>query len=269
MSVFYVPLSDDEYAFLFDVAEAYDVHRMKVQAAGKTVAEPKRGKFFSEPTLDVADAGSRVGDPRAAAKRREADLNGAYGYGTVKIPGKGEKGRTKLVEAPATEANVRLALEYWRTRKPRTDASRQAQNENVSSLVRRLEAMRQAEVVVHAPVDAPVSAVVVAERKPRETSMGASVSPEGLTRHVLAGPAIVQGPNMSADPAQRPQWTNPATGQKEVAAARLSGALTERLDRTVADERPKAHRSDAQRSNYRRKLRKQGWKASATVKGSA
>lgn len=244
-----------------DYAELCDVLRIKINAArGTVVREPKRGKFFSEPTLAVADTGSRTGDPRAAAKRRTADVDGAYERGTVKIPMKGEKGRTKLTDAPATKANVRVALEYWKTRKPRTETSRQTQNDQVSTLVRMLDAMRSAEAIVHAPVDAPVSTVVATTRDPHNTTMGASVSPEGFTRHVLSGPAIVQGPNMSANPADRPQWANPATGEKEPAAARLSGALTERLDRTVADERPRARFSDAQRSNYRRKMRSKALK---------
>jgi hypothetical protein len=236
-------------------AELCDVLRIKINAARNPAANaPRVGKFFSEPTVDVADNGSHVGDPRSAMQRRTADIDGAYLRGTVKIPVQGAKGRIKLTEAPGTEENVRKALDYWRTRKPRTDASRQAQNDNVSSLVRRLDAMRKAEVVVHAPVDAPVTTVVATVRDPHATTMGAKVSPEGLTRHMLAGPAIVQGPNMAAT---RPTWRNPATDEVEPAAAYLDGSLTERLDRTVADRPEKAHRSASQRSNWRKKQRRQ------------
>ena len=232
------------------------------QPATLTEAPVRHGKFFSEPVLDVADSGSRMGDPRAAAQRRTADIQGAHRQGTVKVPVKGDKGRAKLTEVPATEENVRKALDHARTRKPRSEAGRLRQNDMVSSLVRRLEAMRKATVVQHAPVDAPVTSVVATVREAKPTAMGAKESPEGLTSRqtgrrvasMLDGPALVQGPNMA--PQQR-RWKNPATGESEVAAAYLDGALTERLDRTVADERPKAHWSASQRSNYRKKQRRQ------------
>ena len=50
---------------------------------------------------------------------------------------------TRMTDVEATEEHVREALAYWKGRKPRTDASRLAQNQHVSELVRRLEAMRQ------------------------------------------------------------------------------------------------------------------------------
>ncbi len=210
--------------------------QIKINAARRPRADKgaPTGKFMSEPTYSVADSGSAIGDPRNAIQRRTVEIDGAYGRGTVKVPVKGQNGRTKLEEAPATEANLRKALEHWKTRKPRTDASRTAQSENVSSLVRRLEAMRKT-------------------RK----AMTAEESPEGRTRHVLSGPALVQGPNMAP---VRPTWRNPKTGEVEPAGARLDGSLTDRLDRTVADERPKAHYTPAQRARYRRKMRKQAAK---------
>lgn len=224
------------------------------QPATLTEAPVRHGKFFSEPVLDVADSGSRMGDPRAAAQRRTADIQGAHRQGTVMVPVKGDKGRAKLTEVPATEENVRKALDYARTRKPRSEAGRLRQNEMVSSLVRRLEAMRQSTVVQHAPIDAPVTTAVATVRESKPSAMGADVSPEGFTSHMLPGPALVQGPNM---PAKQRMWANPVTGEPEVAAAYLDGALTERLDRTVADERPKAHRTASQRANYRKKQRRQ------------
>lgn len=241
-----------------DYAELCDVLRVKVNAArNPTANEQKVGKFFSEPTVDVADNGSHIGDPRAAMQRRTADVDGAYLRGTVKIPVKGDNGRPKLTEVPATEENVRKALDYWSGRKPRTDVSRKAQNDNVSALVRRLDAMRKAETVAHAPVGAPVTTAVATVRDPHATTMGAKVSPEGLTRHMLAGPALVQGPNMAGI---RATWRNPKTGEVEPAAAYLDGSLTERLDRTVADQPEKAHRSASQRSNWRKKQRRQSAK---------
>lgn len=225
-----------------------------------TLVEPpvKYGKFLSEPQVENVDHAGQAGDPSAALKRRTADLEGALEAGTVMIPVKGDKGRAKLTEMPGTEANVRLALEYWRAKKPRKGQTIvPRQSEMVSMLVRRLDAMRAACVVVHAPVDAPVTTEVVVERKPAQTTMGAAASPEGHTRHMLTGPALVQGPNMA--PVQR-MWTNPATGEREPAAARLDGALTERLDRTVADPRPTPRRSASQRSNYRKAQRRRAAK---------
>lgn len=258
-----------------DYAELCDVLRIKINAARSVkAAEPKRGTFFSEPVVGVADMGSHIGDPRAAQQRRTAELQGACEWGTVKVPVKGDKGRTKLTEVPATEENVRKTLDYWRTRgfrAPKADASPDAfdryanrqtqQSEMVSSLVRRLDAMRKAEVIQHAEVNAPVTTQVATVHAPTQTTMGAAQSPEGLVSPVtgrtstgmLTGPALVQGPNMA--PVQR-MWRNPVTGVSEPAAARLDGALTERLDRTVADERPKAHRSASQRNNWRKKQRR-------------
>lgn len=226
-------------------------------------APVRYGKALSEPQVDNVDHAGQAGDPSAALKRRTVDIEGAHETGTVRVPVKGASGRAKLTEVPATEANVRLALEYWRGRKPRkgqTVVPRQV--EMVSALVRRLEAMRNASVVVHADVDAPVSTQVKVVRRPVETSMGAAASPEGHTRHVLTGPALVQGPNMA--PKQR-TWRNPVTGESEPAAAYLDGALTERLDRTVADPKPVARRSSSQRNNWRKKMRRQAMKG--TVQG--
>jgi hypothetical protein len=206
----------------------------------------KSGKGLKESMVAVADAGSHIGDPRNGMQRRVAEIQGAYQTGTVKVPRKGDKGRTKLVDVPATEENVRASLEYWRTRKPRTAASRAAQNDNVSALTRRLEAMMAAQTVRYSTEAHAL--VVMPEVAP--ATMRAAESPEGRTRHVLAGPALVQGPNMA--PVQK-MWRNPLTGVSEPAAARLDGSLTERLDRTVADERDKGRFTASQRRNWRRK----------------
>lgn len=227
------------------------------QAGTLVVAPVRYGKFLSEPQVENVDHAGQAGDPSAALKRRTADLEGAHQAGTVKVPVKGPKGRAKLTEVPATETSVRAALGYWKARKPRTDASRVRQSAMVSELVRRLEAMRGATDVVHAPVDAPVTTDVPSVRQAKPTRLGAEASPEGHTRHMLTGPALVRGPNMSADPAKRRHWTNPVTGEREPAAAHLDGALTERLDKTVADSKPVAHRSASQRANYRKKMRRQ------------
>lgn len=215
----------------------------------------RQGKALSEPQVDNVSHTGEPGDPKAAMERRTVEIQGATESGTVMIPVKsGGKGRAKLTAVVATEANVRACLAYWVAKKPRKGQTVvPRQSETVSALTRRLEAMRAASVVVHAPLDAAVTTGVDVRQDAVHTSMGASASPEGHTRHVLTGPALVKGPNMA--PVQK-VWRNPATGERETAAARLDGALTERLDKTVADARPTARFTASQRSNYRRKQRR-------------
>lgn len=67
----------------------------------------------------------------------------------------------------------------------------------------------------------------------------------------MDGPALVKGPNMSADPAKRPMWRNPATGEREPAAAYLDGSLRDRLDREVAGPRVTVTRTKAQQRKFR------------------
>lgn len=107
-------------------------------------ASNKVGKALSEPVTGLTDTGVRTGDPRAAEQRRVAEIEGAAGIGTVQIPVKTGKGRPKMKDVPATEENVRTALDYWRGRKPRSDASRAKQNDMMSLLCRRLEGFRKA-----------------------------------------------------------------------------------------------------------------------------
>lgn len=254
-----------------DYAELCDVLRIKINAARKASVAPApvyRKLFLPEPQTPVAGTGSQMGDPRAGEARRTADVDGAYGRGTVKVPQKGENGRTKLVEVPGTEGNVREALAYWQSRKPRSDASRKAQSENVSLLTRRLSAMGGHKTP---EFNAATGRYVTPVRAAGMAALRADVSPEGFTQHALPGPAIVQGPNMA--PVQkmfRPRKGGQC-GEPEVAAARLDGALTERLDRTVADERPKAHWTKSQRKNWRRKQQRHALRAAEariTAQGS-
>jgi hypothetical protein len=133
-----------------------------LSAKGFVTAHQARGvsvpasSALTETQLPAADTGSHVGDPRSAAQRRTVEIDGAYEHGTVQIPVKGKKGRMRLDDVPATLDNVRTSLEYWRTRKivhPGPTATREridrynarctAQSENVSTLTRRLDAMRK------------------------------------------------------------------------------------------------------------------------------
>ena len=152
---------------------------------------------LSEPQVDLTDTGLRTGDPREAGQRRRVEIVGAAGTGTVKVPRKVEgntrtksgKPRmvTKLVDVPNTEENVREALDYWRKRNPRSDASRKAQNANVSALVRQLESIMAAQAVTynHATRSLNVASVPVAEQ-PRF-----SASTDTAQGH--RGPTLVPG----------------------------------------------------------------------------
>lgn len=168
-----------------DYAELCDVLRIKVNAARTArVDSARQGKGLTEPTTDVTDTGVRTGDPRAAERRRVIELEGAALSGTVKVPVKGAKGRVKLEDAPATEENVRTALEYWRTRKPRTEASRTAQNANVSELARRLEAIMAAQELRYNETTRAFDVVHVADR-------GQHATPDSAQAH--RGPTLVRG----------------------------------------------------------------------------
>ncbi len=65
---------------------------------------------MSSVSVEPTDTGSRVGDPDAGDRRRSAEIDGAFERGTVSVKVKGDKGRAKAEERPATEENVRLAL---------------------------------------------------------------------------------------------------------------------------------------------------------------
>lgn len=203
-----------------------------------------------EPSVVPADMGARVGDPSAGLQRRTVELDGAFEHGTVRVPVPGKNGRTKLEDAPATEANVRVALDYVRGRRPRSDAGRAEQSARVSELVRRLEAMRSASVVVHADVDAPVTVDVATVLAPAETSMSASVSPDGLTapagRGMIAGAPVVKGRPMvpfagevtvrqQGEAYVRPQDAMDNRSAWEQRAGTMAGPLgRDRLDRVAA-----------------------------------
>lgn len=72
---------------------------------------------------------------------------------------------------------------------------------------------------------------------------------------MMDGAPLVKGRAMA--PVQ-PQTRNKATGQLEISSIGTMGGNIgrERLDRECADKRPKAHRSNSQRSNYRAKMRR-------------
>lgn len=148
----------------------------------------KVGKGLTEPVTELVDTGLRAGDPKAAEQRRVAELNGATGSGTVQVPVKGEKGRAKLQEVPATEDNVRAALTYVKGRKPRSDAGRAKQNETLSMLTRTLEAIMEAQAVRYNPVTRALDVVDVPVSK--QPALGAAV-PDTAAAH--RGPTLVPG----------------------------------------------------------------------------
>jgi hypothetical protein len=200
-------------------------------------------KALSDTALDVADTGARVGDPEAAAQRRTVEVTGAFEAGTVKVPVKGENGRTKLQEAPGTEENVRAAFDYWTARKPRSESARVAQNRNVTELSRRLDAMRKARTVVLNEQTDTYGEVA----RPVDTSMGADM-PDAAQAH--RGPTLVRG---RAETRVR-DWD---TSWDENTATRRRGTMDqplgrERFDRKITDvPEPKRRRTNAERRRYR------------------
>lgn len=106
----------------------------------------KYGKGLTDHQAELTDSGLRVGSPVLSDKRRSAELDGAYERGTVKLPVKvkGEDGkeRSKLIDHPATEENVRAALAYWKARRPRTAEARARQTDALTEMYRRLDGFR-------------------------------------------------------------------------------------------------------------------------------
>lgn len=66
---------------------------------------------LSERSMDPTDTGARVGDPESGNRRRAAEVDGAFGRGTVSI-----KVGEKTEDLPATEENLRTAITQTRKR---------------------------------------------------------------------------------------------------------------------------------------------------------
>lgn len=229
-----------------------------------TVAEkrehPHAGKKvssgLSEPVTLLTDTGVRIGNPREAERVRAAEINGAAGTGSVKVPRKVDSGKklksglprmvSKLVEVEATEAHVREALDYWRGRKitERTsDAVRKRQVEMVSLLSRQLEAIVSAQVVRCSEdgTSYEILTLPVAAQEPLRARTD--------TAQAHRGPTLVRG----RDTTPRTREAAPAADAGEAAVLRDPHATTlEPTDlrqvtvgpkgaRTVVGEEPRRH----------------------------
>ena len=210
-----------------------------------TKASKKEGTGLSEPMVTLTDTGVRTGDPREAEQRRVAEIEGATGTGTVKVPrkvqgeGKTKSGAprmtTKLTEVPATDETVREALDYWLGKSPKSDTGRKAQNANVSSLTRRLEAMRAGSETLSADMA------------------------DSAQAH--RGPTLVRGRD-TAPRLRDPElsWDEP-TDLRQNGEVRRTTTLDqplgrERFDRKITDvPEPKRKRTAAERRRYRRMLK--------------
>lgn len=232
-----------------------------------TVVAPsvKHGKGLSEPVTDLVDTGLRIGDPREAAQRRTVEIHGAAGTATVKVPrkvegsGKTKSGKprmtTKLVDVPATEENVRESLASWLAKKPRSEAGRKAQNEQVSALTRLLEAIMSAQVVTYDTA----TRQLVAELPPvgAQPALGATVDRAASHR----GPTLVPGRD-TAPRLRDPElpWDEP-TDLRRNGEVRKSTTLDQprgrdRFDRKITTvPEPKHKRTAAERRRYRREQR--------------
>lgn len=243
----------------------------------------KVGKGLSEPVTALTDSGVRIGNPREAERVRAAQINGAAGIGTVKVPRKVDSGSklksgaprmaTKLVDVPATEAHVREALDYWRGRRitvRTSDAVRKRQVEMVTLLSRQLEAIVAAQVVRCADdgTSYEVLTLPVAAQAPLRARTDAA--------QVHRGPTLVKG----RDTVPRERDAAPAQDAREAAAmrdphvtslaptdVRRSGAVRkattldqplgrERFDRKITDvPEPAKRRTPAERNRYRKAQR--------------
>lgn len=222
--------------------------------------------MLTEPQVDPTDTGSRIGDPRSAMQRRTVEIDGAFEHGMVQIPAKGKNGRTKLEDAPATGENVRAALAYWVARKPRTESARTAQNEHVSSLNRRLEAMGAARVAAY---DKDNGKRKIAPKGQGTAALTALESPEGRTSQMSPGPALVQGRSelplagpvtvrQAGEEYVRP--ADPEDNRRNDGGTMAAPLGRDRADRMIIGDAPKPHRSASQRSNYRRSQRRKAAK---------
>jgi hypothetical protein len=228
----------------------------------------KVGKTLSEPVVALTDTGIRIGDPRAAEKRRMADLQGATGTGTVKVPRKVESGSklksgaprmvTKMVEVPVTEKHVREALEYWRKKRitGRTPESvRRAQIENVTILARTLESLMAAQDVHYNLTTRQLETVDVPVGEQR--SLSASVDAAQGHR----GPTLVRG--RQTTPKVRPDvpWDQPTDVRRD-GTPRKRTSFEEPLGRERADRmiitvpEPAPVLSANQKRNRRRKAQR-------------
>lgn len=242
----------------------------------------KVGKGLSEPVVDLTDTGVRTGDPRAAEQRRTAEINGAAGIGTVKVPrkvpGKGKlksgapRMTTKLIEVEATEAHVREARDYWlgrRITKQTSDAVRKRQTEMVSLLSRQLESIMAAQVVKCAEDGSSFEVLtlpVVAQEHLR-------ASVDAAQGH--RGPTLVKGRDTvprardaapAGDATEASVMRDPHATTLEPTDIRRGGAVRktttldqplgrERFDRKITDvPEPPRRRTRGETRRYRRKL---------------
>ena len=71
---------------------------------------------LSSVSVEPTDTGPRVGDPDAGDRRRNAEIDGAFKRGTVDVKVVGADGKARVEARPATEENLRLAVEQTRQR---------------------------------------------------------------------------------------------------------------------------------------------------------
>lgn len=248
-----------------------------------TLVEPpvKYGKGLTEPVVDLTDTGVRIGDPRAAELRRTAMIEGAAGIGVVqvprKVPGKGvlksgaPRMTTRMFDAPATEENVRAALDYWRNRrvtKRTPSAVRQKQADMMSSLSRRLEAIMRAQEVRYNTASRTLDVVAMTPVK-EQAHLGARVDAAQGHR----GPTLVRGRDIAPRERERDvpwdqhtdmrQVRKGPRGSQTIVSVEPRKATTneapmgrERFDRKITDvPEPPRRRTAAERNRYRKAQR--------------
>jgi hypothetical protein len=227
------------------------------------VATKKRGTGLSEPVVTLTDTGLRIGDPRGAERRRVLEIESATGTGTVQVPrrvqgeGTTKSGKprmvTKMVDVPATEEHVREALDYWRKRRVSSDAGRKRQNDMITSLARRLEAIMAVQEVRY---NQGTRALDVIGTVPVAQQQELSGVADAASAH--RGPTLVPGRDVA------PRLRDPERSWDEGTDLRRDGTVRkattldqprgrDRFDRKITDvPEPKKPRTAGERRRYRR-----------------
>lgn len=220
---------------------------------GKESVPAPRTRLVERQTAQT-DMGARVGDPDAGSKRRAVDVDGAYERGAVEVPGKDACGKRVMEEVPATAENIRTALDYWKGRKPRKQASMDTQSRMISELSRRLRACEGAPAPRYDRETGQYAPTVSRGSK----AMGAQMAPESSVRaltNMLPGPPLVKGRSL---PPELPMFRNRKTGEMERrACGTLLGSLgRDRMDKG-AMEAPAPGRQPLTRNQRRNKKRRE------------
>lgn len=198
-------------------------------------SEPARkGKTLTEPALGEVDTGSVHGDPKAAEKRRTAELLPLFGDAAKLNP--------EIAEAlRAGDKDLARDTAKAVDRAAKTVDARAPHAQTPPKGSRDLGMIDGAAIVQGPTMNATEGGLTNWTRE----------VPEDELPNALKGAPMAE-PNPQAP---RPTRRNPATGETEPRAARLDGSLRERMDREIATvdrDKPKRTASSKRRARARR-----------------